>query len=122
MIDLPKPGAYVVRTAQANNFSKNLVLNWLGFPAISPMKACLWLTASPNNEVQSLLEPYLLKRADATKGLDVVSVRDMVQKGCPTNSIRQLCRSLNTLSILQPTLVILEHAELWFNNSQEPLK
>lgn len=121
MIDLPKPGAYVVRAPQASRFAQELVQHWLDSQEDTPFKACLWLTASPNNEVRALLEPYLLKRATAPKGLDVVSVRKLWAKGHAKNGIRQLCRSLNTLCVLQPALVVIEHAELWFDDSAEPV-
>jgi len=121
MIDLPKPGAYVVRAPHANHFSQGLVQHWLDSQEETPFRSCLWLTASPKNEVRSLLEPYLLKRAGAPKGLDVVSVRNLWAKGHAKNGIRQLCRSLNTLCVLKPALVIIEHAELWFDDSDEPL-
>lgn len=121
MIDLPKPGAYVVRAPHANRFSQSLVQHWLDSQEETPFKSCLWLTASPKNEVRSLLEPYLLKRAGAPKGLDVVSVRNLWAKGHAKNGIRQLCRSLNTLCVLKPALVIIEHAELWFDDSKESL-
>lgn len=121
MIDLPKPGAYVVRAPHANHFSQGLVQHWLNSQEETPFKSCLWLTASPKNEVRSLLEPYLLKRAGAPKGLDVVSVRNLWAKGHAKNGIRQLCRSLNTLCVLKPALIVIEHAELWFDDSDEPL-
>lgn len=121
MIDLPKPGAYVVRAPHANHFSQGLVQHWLDSQEETPFKSCLWLTASPKNEVRNLLEPYLLKRAGAPKGLDVVSVRNLWAKGHAKNGIRQLCRSLNTLCVLKPALVVIEHAELWFDDSDEPL-
>ncbi len=121
MIDLPKPGAYVVRAPHANRFSQGFVQHWLDSQEETQFKSCLWLTASPKNEVRSLLEPYLLKRAKAPKGLDVVSVRNLWAKGHAKNGIRQLCRSLNTLCVLKPALVIIEHAELWFDESDEPL-
>jgi len=121
MIDLPTPGAYVVRAPHAARFAQSLVQHWLDSQGETPFKSCLWLTASPKNEVRNLLEPYLLKRSHAPKGLDVVSVRNLWAKGHATHGIRQLCRSLDTLCVLQPALVIVEHAELWFNDSNEPL-
>jgi hypothetical protein len=121
MIDLPTPGAYVVRAPNAASFAQSLVQHWLDSQGETPFKSCLWLTASPKNEVRNLLEPYLLKRSQAPKGLDVVSVRNLWAKGHATHGIRQLCRSLDTLCVLQPALVIVEHAELWFNDSNEPL-
>jgi len=121
MIDLPKPGAYVVRAPHANHFSQRMVQHWLDSQEETPFKSCLWLTASPKNEVRSFLAPYLLKRAGAPKGLDVVSVRNLWAKGHAKNGIRQLCRSLNTLCVLKPALVVIDHAELWFDDSEEPL-
>ncbi|WP_341236709.1 hypothetical protein [uncultured Limnobacter sp.] len=121
MIDLPKPGAYVVRAPHANHFSQGLVQHWLNSQEETPFKSCLWLTASPKNEVRSFLEPYLLTRTGAPKGLDVVSVRNLWPKGHTKNGIRQLCRSLNTLCVLKPALVIIDHAELWFNDNSEPV-
>ena len=36
MIDLPKPGAYVVRAPHANHFSQGLVQHWLGSQEETP--------------------------------------------------------------------------------------
>lgn len=121
MIDLPKPGTYVVRAPHAKNLSQGLVQHWLNSQEETPFKACLWLTASPQKDVQNLLQPYLLKRSQAPKGLDVVSIRNLKVKGSAKNGIRQLCRSLDTLCALQPALVIIEHAELWFDHGDEVL-
>lgn len=121
MIDLPTPGAYVVRAPHAALFAHSLVQHWLNSQGETPFKSCLWLTTNTQSEVRNLLEPYLLKRSQAPKGLDVVSVRNLWAKGHATHGIRQLCRSLNSLCVLKPALVIVEHAELWFNDSEEPL-
>jgi hypothetical protein len=121
MIDLPKPGAYVVRTPNARIFSQVMVQHWLDSQEDTPFKSCLWLTASPQHEVHSMLEPYLKARKSALKGLDIVSIRNLWAKGHAKNGIRQLCRSLNTLCVLQPALIIIEHAELWFDDSKESL-
>lgn len=121
MIDLPKPGTYVVRAPNAKAFAQDLVQHWLDSQEETPFKSCLWLTASPTREVRNMLEPYLLHRAKAPKGLEVISVRNLWAKGHAVNGIRQLCRSLDTLCVLQPALVLIEHAELWFNNNQEAL-
>lgn len=121
MIDLPKPGTYVVRAPKADAFAQDMVQHWLDSQEETPFKSCLWLTASPIREVRSMLEPYLFQRTRAPKGLEVVSVRNLWAKGHALNGIRQLCRSLDTLCVLQPALVVLEHAELWLNDSQEPL-
>lgn len=121
MIDLPTPGAYVVRAPNSARFAYSMVQQWLDSQGETAFKSCLWLTASPKNEVRNLLEPYLLKRSQAPKGLDVVSVRNLWAKGHATHGIRQLCRSLDTLCVLQPALVIVEYAELWFNDREEPL-
>lgn len=122
MIDLPKPGAYVVRAPDAIGFSHNLVQHWLDSQEETPFKSCLWLTASPQNEVREMLRPYLLKRVQAPKGLDVVSIGKLLGKNNTKNGIRQLCRSLDTLCVLQPALVIIEHAELWFDHGEESLE
>lgn len=121
MIDLPKPGTYVVRAPKAEAFAQNAVQHWLDSQEETPFKSCLWLTASPTREVRDMLEPYLIQRTQAPKGLEVVSVRSLWAKGHAMNGIRQLCRSLDTLCVVQPALVVIEHAELWFNNSQEQL-
>lgn len=121
MIDLPKPGAYVLRAPHAGNFSHGLVQHWLDSQEETSFKACLWLTTSPQSEVRNMLEPYLSHRAKAPKGLDVVSVRDLWRQGKAQTGIRQLCRSLNTLCVLKPSIVIIEHAGLWFNQEGETL-
>lgn len=121
MIDLPKPGAYVLRAPHAGNFSQGLVQHWLDSQEETSFKACLWLTTSPQGEVRNMLEPYLSHRAKAPKGLDVVSVRDLWRQGRAHTGVRQLCRSLNTLCVLKPSLVIIEHAGLWFNQEGEAL-
>lgn len=121
MIDLPKPGAYVVRAPHAKNFTQGLVQHWLNSQEETPFKACLWLTVSPQQEVLHFLEPYLLKRSQAPKGLDVVSVRNLLHRKNTKTGVRELCRSLNTLCVLQPALVIIENAELWFDRGDEAL-
>ena len=121
MIDLPKPGTYVVRAPNAEAFAQDMVQHWLDSQEDTPFKSCLWLTASPTRNVRNMLEPYLLQRNKAPKGLEVVSVRNLWAKGHALNGIRQLCRSLDTLCVLQPALVVIEHAELWFNDIEEPL-
>lgn len=121
MIDLPKPGAYVLRAPHAGNFSQRLVQHWLDSQEETSFKACLWLTTSKQSEVRNMLEPYLGHQAKAPKGLDVVSVRDAWRKGQSHTGIRQLFRSINTLCVLKPGVVILEHAELWFNLESEAL-
>lgn len=122
MIDLPKPGVYVVRAPNAASLSHDLVQKWLDSQEETPFKSCLWLTAGKQGEVRAMLEPYLLKRGQAPKGLDVVSVRNLTaKKSTSNNGIRQLCRSLDTLCVLQPALVIVENAELWFDQGQESL-
>ncbi|MCR2747106.1 hypothetical protein [Limnobacter parvus] len=121
MIDLPKPGAYVVRAPNAKSFSQGLVQYWLNSQEETPFKACLWLTASPHKEVRSLLEPYLRKRSKALKGLDVVSVKNLPGKTGSQNGVRQLCRSMDSLCVLQPALVVLEHADMWFDHGDELL-
>jgi hypothetical protein len=121
MIDLPKPGTYVVRAPKAEAFAQDIVQHWLDSQEETPFKSCLWLTASPTRNVRNMLEPYLIQRSKAPKGLEVVSVRNLWAKGHALNGIRQLCRSLDTLCVLQPALVVIEHAELWFNDIEEPL-
>lgn len=121
MINLPKPGAYVLRAPHAEKFSQGLVQHWLDSQEETSFNACLWLTTSPQREVHNMLGPYMGHRARAPKGLDVVSVRDLWRKGHSHTGIRQLCRSLNTLCVLKPCLVIIEHAGLWFNQESEAL-
>lgn len=122
MIDLPKPGAYVVRAPHAKNFTQGLVQHWLDSQEETPFKACLWLTVSPQKEVREFLEPYLFKRSQAPKGLDVVSVRNLLRQKNVKTGVRDLCRSLDTLCVLQPALVIIENAELWFDCGEETLE
>ncbi|WP_334118818.1 hypothetical protein [Limnobacter sp.] len=121
MIDLPKPGAYVLRAPHAGNFSQGLVQHWLDSQEETSFKACLWLTTSRQSDLRNMFEPYLSNKAKAPKGLDVVSVRDVWRQGRAHTGIRQLCRSLNTLCVLKPSLVIVEHAGLWFNQEDEVL-
>ncbi|HEX4857056.1 MAG TPA: hypothetical protein VFV28_09595 [Limnobacter sp.] len=121
MIDLPKPGAYVVRAPDADAFSGSVVQHWLDSQEETPFKACLWLTARPTRLVRQLLEPYLLNTASAPKGLDVISVRRLLGKGSTSSGMRDLCRSLNTVLALKPALVVIDHAALWFQNTGEEL-
>lgn len=121
MIDLPKPGAYVLRAPHAGKFSQGLVQHWLDSQEETSFQSCLWLTTCPQGDVLQLLEPYLGHRGKAPKGLDVVSARDLWKKGEARSSIRQLCQSLDTLCVLKPSLVIIEHAWLWFNQEGEAL-
>ena len=121
MIDLPKPGNYVVRAPQTEAFSQGLIQHWLNSQEETAFKSCLWITTSPQGEVFKFLKPYLGHRAKTPKGLDVVSARSLWKKGEIHGSIRQLCRSLNTLCILKPALVIIEHAWLWFDHQSETL-
>lgn len=120
-MDLPKPGAYVVRANQVDTLTRELVQGWLDSQEETPFKACLWLTAAPTQKVRTFLEPFLLQPGGAPKGLDVVSIRKLLEAGGGEEGVRALCRSLNTLCVLQPALVILEHAALWFNDASEPL-
>ena len=121
MIDLPKPGAYVVRAPHAEDFSKSLVQHWLNSQEETPFKSCLWVTTSAQDDVFKFLEPYLSHRTKTPRGLDVVSARDLWKKGQTRNSVRQLCRSLNTMCFLKPALVIIENALLWFDDQSETL-
>lgn len=116
------PGVYSVRAEDAAHFAKNTVLSWLDNQEHTPYKGLLWLTAAPQQEVMQCLQPYLSNRRSAPKGLDVLSVRSVLAKGQASNSIRALCRSFNTLTVLKPCLVVFEHAHLWFASGQESLE
>lgn len=122
MIDLPKPGAYVVRAPKASEFSASVVQHWLHAQEETPFKACLWLTARPAADIRRLLEPHLLSRSTMLNGLDVISLRSLANRGQAFTGVRQLCRALNTVLVLKPALVIIEQAGLWFQNAGEALE
>lgn len=123
MLSFECPGVYVVRAHHADQFAQSTVEAWLTTNGLSPYKSCLWLTARPEHEIQSSLRFHLeQKHTPHLKGLDVVSIRPLLTHGGGPEGIRQLCRALNSLIVLKPALVVIEHADLWFDHGDEPLE
>ncbi|HEX4844100.1 MAG TPA: hypothetical protein VFV57_10550 [Limnobacter sp.] len=120
MFDLPKPGVYVVRAPNADACAMAVVEHWLLSQEDTRYKACLWLTGIAQNAVRDMLHPHMRKHR-APRGLDVISVRDLRKQADDAGGIRTLCRSLDTLRVLDPALVIVEHADLWFQSTSMPL-
>ncbi|HEX4916896.1 MAG TPA: hypothetical protein VFV43_03250 [Limnobacter sp.] len=120
MFDLPKPGVYVVRAPHVDGCTMAMVEHWLLSQEETRYKACLWLTAIAQNVVRDLLQTHMRKRR-APKGLDVISIRELIRRSLDAGGIRALCRSLDTLRVLDPTLVIVEYADLWFKSADMPL-
>ncbi|WP_370260856.1 hypothetical protein [Limnobacter sp.] len=122
MFDLPKAGVYVVRANQAETCATRMVEHWLRTRKQERFKSCLWMSASPQHTLRAVLEPHLSSRRRAPKGLDVVSVRQLLKHPQHDAGVRTLCRSLDTLLVLKPALVIIERADLWFNNPDLPVE
>lgn len=121
-MNLARPGVYAVRSNDAAAFATSTVEHWLNAEGESPLKSCLWLTAKPQAELRKFLEPHLLTRHQALKGLDVVSIRPLLETQGGSGGVRELCRSLNSLLVLKPAQVVMEHAALWFDRGDEPLE
>jgi hypothetical protein len=123
MLSFECPGVYVVRAHSADQFAQSTVEAWLNTNGLSPYTSCLWLTARPQNDIQTSLRFYLdQKNAPHLKGLNVVSIRPLFTHGGGPEGIRQLCRALNSMIVLKPALVVIEHADLWFDQGNEPLE
>ncbi|HEY1059914.1 MAG TPA: hypothetical protein VGE55_14405 [Limnobacter sp.] len=122
MIQNTDAGVYAIRSANAQGTAQGMVQGWLRQdPDFGAIRGCLWMTASPQGRVRSFLQPYLQKRSSAPKGLDVVSVRHLLAREGGEEGVKQLCRSLNSLVVLKPGLVILEHPDLWFDHGDAEL-
>ncbi|HEX4880417.1 MAG TPA: hypothetical protein VFV39_11265 [Limnobacter sp.] len=121
MFDLPKPGVYVVRAPQTGACASAVVEHWLNAQEETRFKACLWITGNTQGAVRDLLQTHLATRR-APKGLDVISVRALRGQAQVQGGVRSLCRSLDTLRVLEPALVVVEHADLWFNSTDMALE
>lgn len=121
MIDLAKPGTYVVKADSAREFAHTLIQDWLESQGGSKFKGCLWLTTRSQHEVREIIQPHLGKPHPFLKGLDVVSSRAMLKQGDNKATVRQLCRALESLTVLKPVLIVLEEPNIWFNNADDSI-
>ena len=121
MIEFAKPGTYVIKADSATSFAQSLVAQWLEAQHSSKFKGCLWFTTRPQQEVRDFIEPHLNKPRSFLKGLDVVSSRAMFKQGGTKATVKHLCRSLESLTVLKPVLIVIEEPSLWFNNAEETL-
>ena len=121
MIEFAKPGTYVLKADSASGLAQSLVAQWLEAQDNSKFKGCLWFTTRPQQEVREIIEPHLDKPYSFLKGLDVVSTRAMLKRAEDKITVKHLCRSLESLAVLKPVLIVLEEPELWLNNAQDTL-
>ncbi len=121
MIHFAKPGTYVIKADSAKSFAQSLVAQWLDAQDQSKFKGCLWFTTRPQQEVRDFIEPHMDKPHSFLKGLDVVSTRSMLKQGSKKATVKHLCRSLESLTVLKPVLIVLEAPSLWLNNTEEAL-
>jgi hypothetical protein len=122
MLTLPRPGVYAIRSEHAQRLAQTTVDTWLNAQEARTTPACLWLTSRSEADIHRALKLHLRLGGPHIKGLDVVSTRPLSTQGKNPSGIRQLCRALNSLIVLQPALVVIEHAELWFDHGHEPLE
>lgn len=114
-------GVYIVRTQDARQFAATCVLDWVKNPQSSRFRSCLWLTTQPVKTIEAILKPHLQSSNKALRGLDVISVRKLSPAQRKKASAKTLCKSLDTLSVLSPRLVVVEDMGLWLNTRPDKL-